>query len=286
MPRSVVWVMRLVAVAAGLALLAMAAVYAGSERVRHRTWDVPVAPLPPLPRDAGTIAEGERFARILGCYGGCHGAQLEGAVVSSAPGVAEIVAPNLTAVLPAYSDAELARAIRHGVRRDGTGLFAMPSEAFVHLADEDLLALTAFLRRQPRSAHDPGRTRVGPLGRLWLVSGWLAPVPATLDHAQPRLPRGGAADPVARGRYLAQVACAECHGRTLQGGMDGRAPSLAVAAVYADEAFRHLLRTGETPGRRDLFVMDDVARARFAWFTDAEIEALHLYLRSLAARTP
>jgi hypothetical protein len=66
--------------------------------------------------------------------------------------------------------------------------------------------------------------------------------------------------------------------------MDGKAPPLAIAAAYTDEAFRHLLRTGETPGRRDLDVMDDVARARFAHLTADEVAALHTYLRTRAAQ--
>ena len=105
------------------------------------------------PTDAAAIAEGGRLARILGCHD-CHGEHLEGRLFFSEPHVADLVAPNLSRLVPSYSDAELARAIRHGIRRDGTGLFAMPSASFFHLSDEDLGRLIAYLRRQPRRDGD------------------------------------------------------------------------------------------------------------------------------------
>lgn len=36
-------------------------------------------------------------------------------------------------------------------------------------------------------------------------------------------------------------------------------------------------------GGRELGLMADVARSRFAYFTDAEIQALHAFLRTLGA---
>jgi mono/diheme cytochrome c family protein len=260
------WVKRAVLAIVTLVVLVAVGVYAGSEGVRRRTYDVPLGATSATPADPEAIAQGERTAKILGCYGGCHGSRLEGRLFFSEPGVADLVAPNLTEVAASYSDAELERAIRHGIRRDGTGLFVMPSSAFYHLADEDLRNLLAFLRHLPPMPGCAGK-----------------PMPAIIDHAAPRVPRGDANDPMARGRYLARIACAECHGDTLQGGFDGRAPTLAIAAAYSDEAFRHLLRTGEPLVERDLYVMDDAARGRFTHFTDEEIAALHTYLRSIPA---
>ena len=277
------WVKRAVLAIVTLVVLVAVGVYAGSEGVRRRTYDVSLGVTSATPADPEAIAQGERTAKILGCYGGCHGSRLEGRLFFSEPGVADLVAPNLTEVAASYSDAELERAIRHGIRRDGTGLFVMPSAAFYHLADEDLRNLLAFLRHLPPMPGYAGTTSIGPIGRVGLVTGKFKPMPAIIDHAAPRVPRGDANDPMARGRYLARIACAECHGDTLQGGFDGRAPTLAIAAAYSDEAFRHLLRTGEPLVERDLYVMDDAARGRFTHFTDEEIAALHTYLRSIPA---
>lgn len=285
MSRVLVWIRRAVVTAVALVVVVVTAVYAGSEGVRRRTYDIPLSPVATAGEGEADLVEGGRTARILGCYGGCHGTQLEGRLFFSEPGVADLVAPNLTRAAAAYSDGELARAIRHGVRRDGTGLFVMPSNAFFHLSDADLRDLIAFLRRQPRTEGYAGTTTIGPVGRIGIVTGRFKPMPALMDHSAPRVPPGDAGDPMARGRYLARVACAECHGDTLRGGLDGRAPSLAIAAAYTDEAFRRLLRTGESLGKRDLYIMDDAARSRFTHLTDAEISALHTYLRSFAAGT-
>jgi mono/diheme cytochrome c family protein len=276
------WTRRILIAVLALATLLAGGVYAGSELVRRRVWDdIPATRMGVLPTDASSVAEGGRLARVLGCYGDCHGARLEGRVFFSEHRVADLVAPNLTRIVPSYSDDALARAIRHGVRRDGTGLLAMPSPSFYHLSDEDLGRVIAFLRRQPRENGHDGPTAIGPIGRLGIVSGRFPLVPATMDHGATRVPAGTGGDDVARGRYLARVACSECHGAAFEGGLEGRAPPLAIAATYTDQAFRHLLRTGETPGRRPLYLMSATARARFAHLTDDEITALLTFARTL-----
>ncbi len=276
------WTRRLLVVGLAVAALLTAGVYGGSALVRGRVWDdIPAPRMGALPTDASSVAEGGRLARILGCYGDCHGPRLGGRLFFSERRVADLVAPNLTRIVPSYSNDELARAIRHGVRRDGTGLFAMPSPSFFHLSDEDLGRLMAFLRRQPREDGYEGTTSIGPIGHLGIVTGRFRLVPATMDHGAERIPAGAGSDDVARGRYLAHVACAECHGAAFEGGLEGRAPPLAIAATYTDEAFRHLLRTGETPGKRPLYLMSETARARFAHLTDDEIAALLTFARTL-----
>ncbi len=276
------WARRVLVTVLLLAGVAAGGVYVAAEVVRGRTHDEGLRVTVPIPpTDAAAVAEGGRLARMLGCYGGCHGSRMQGALLFSEPGVADLVAPNLSRLLPAYTDVQLARAIRHGIRRDGTGLFAMPAPSFYHLSDEDLGRLMAFLRRQPHEDGHDVATRIGPIGRVGIVTGRFATAPVGMDHGLPRVPPGMDGDLTARGRYLARVACSECHGQAFEGGLDGRAPPLAIAATYTDAAFAHLLRTGETPGQRQMYLMSDVARARFAHFTDDEIAALHAFARTL-----
>lgn len=280
MQRARVWARRVIVSVTALTVLLAAGVYVGAEVMVRRAYDVPPVAPAPVAVTPELIAAGRRLAHVLGCTD-CHGARLEGRLFFSERGVADLVAPNLSELLPAYSDGEAARAIRHGIGRDGTGLFVMPSAAFYHLADEDLRALLAFLRQQPRTPGSTQPTRIGPLGRIGIVVGRFRTAPATMDHAAPRVGRGSG-DPAARGRYLATIACSECHGREFRGGLDGKAPPLAIAAAYTDDAFRHLMQTGETPGGRSLYLMGETARQRFSHFTGEEIEALHTYLRTLA----
>jgi mono/diheme cytochrome c family protein len=273
------------AVVAGVVVLAAAGVCVQSQRILRKTYDVPLTPVV-VPADSASIAEGARLAATRGCPA-CHGDRLEGRVFFAQRWVARVVAPNLTRAAREQSDAELARVIRHGVRRDGTSVFAMPSGTFAGLTDADLGRLIAYLRSVP-PVDGPGyELTVGPLGRLGLVTGKYTPVAPRIELAavgRP-VPREAAA-PVARnpkvlGRYIARTVCSECHGGDLQGEHRLRTPSLARAAGYAEADFTALLRTGVATGGRPLGVMGDAARQRFAHLTDDEVVGLYLYLKSL-----
>ncbi len=54
-----------------------------------------------------------------------------------------------------------------------------------------------------------------------------------------------------------------------------------------EEEFRHLMRTGEPKDGRELDeLMVVVAQNRFSRFSDAEVSALHTYLRTLPTLGP
>jgi len=206
---------------------------------------------------------------------------LSGGVFIDEPVLARLVAPDLTAAARRYSDAELERIIRRGVRPGGRSVVGMPSEMFRALSDADLARILAFIRSAPPTNGPGPSVAVGPLGRLGLVLGKYHPaaVLALRDAtaAPPEAPP--AEDSLALGRYLALTSCTECHGLDLRGG-DGR-PALAVAATYSPEEFRHFFRSGQAKGGRELELMSDMARKRFSHFTDREVRALHAYLRTL-----
>src|SRR4051794_40707001 len=61
------------------------------------------------------VAEGRRLGRLYGCQS-CHGEDLRGHAYNSDPSRVRHFAPNLTRVAARYTDAELAQAIRQGVR--------------------------------------------------------------------------------------------------------------------------------------------------------------------------
>jgi mono/diheme cytochrome c family protein len=284
MNRLLRWLLYALSGIIALAILGALAVFVISELTLRRSYDAPARALV-LPADPASIAEGKRLATLRGCYGGCHGSALEGGVFIDEPGVARIVAPNLTAAVRRYSDAELERIIRRGVKPDGRSVVGMPSGMFTHLTDTDLARTIAFLRSEPPVEGPGPGIKLGPLARLGLVIGQYHPeVYYVAEARRTELP---AADTVAqRGRYLAVTICTECHGNDLRGSPDGSTPDLRIAAAYAPGTFRHLLRTGEPQGGRDLRLMDDVARGRFRHLTDDEIHALYTFLRGLADGTP
>ena len=129
----------------GLGIVAYAVVYVLSERVLQHTYAIPAVAIS-IPTDPASIIEGRRLATIRGCFGGCHGKQAEGVVMFDQPMIGRFVAPNLTAAVRKYSDAELAVIIRNGVRPGGRSMMVMPAEAFVLLTDDDLGRIIAFLK--------------------------------------------------------------------------------------------------------------------------------------------
>ncbi len=264
-----------------LTLGAVGAVYGMSEFQLRKSWNVPVGAFT-LDGWEVDLAEGERLARIGGCFGGCHGDELGGRVFFDEPRVARVVAPDLTRIAREYSDAELERVIRKGVRRDGRSVFAMPSPMYAAMADEDLAQVIAFIRSRPALDGPATEIRLGPLGRVGVAVGEFPPLAGHIRETPPRLvPRD---DPEAWGQYLALTACSECHGHDLRGDPAGGTPGLQVAAAYPEADWMRLLREGRGLGDRELGLMSAVARSRFLHLTDSEVEILRGYLAGLGER--
>jgi mono/diheme cytochrome c family protein len=256
------------------------AVYVISERVIHRKYDVALEPPIEIPGDAASIAEGERLTRIRGCNGGCHGDGVGGRAWDDGFLAGHAMAPDLALASRTYSTAELTRIIRHGVRTNGEGVEIMPSPMFYHLSDADLGRIIAFLRSAPVTDKHVYAFNAGPMWRWQMATGDWVPWPEDIAGLGPRMTASTEGDALRAGEYLARTSCSECHGDKLEG--DGHTPNLTVAAAYSPEDFTKLMRTGVALGGRELTLMSDVARSRFAHFTDAEIAALHAFLRSRA----
>ncbi|HEY2862030.1 MAG TPA: c-type cytochrome [Casimicrobiaceae bacterium] len=264
----------------GLVVVGYAVVYALSERMLRRTYDVPAVVLT-IPTDADSIREGRRMAIVHGCFNDCHGKEGEGRVLFDDPKIARIVAPNLTAAVRQYTDAQIAVIVRNGVRPDGRSVVVMPAEAFAALTDADLGRIVAFMKSLPPIPGPGPNVSVGPLGRLGLVTGKLNTVAQLVAEA---VPPPGATNPEAEhGRYLARTVCAACHGASLRGAAnpDFTSPDLRIVAAYPSDAFTRLLRTGMALGDRKLGVMGEQARRNLSHLTDSEIADLYSYLHAL-----
>lgn len=203
----------------GLAVIAAVVVYGLSELRLRATYQIDVA-APTIPTDAASIERGRILAAAAHCTG-CHASDLGGAVLADVPPF-RIVPANLTrgtgGVGAAYSDADWVRAIRHGVRPDGTALQIMPSQNFQHLSEADLAAIIAYVTSVPPVDKQPGTSAIRPLGRLLLLLGEYSLPAEAVDHtAGPpaAVPFGRTAE---YGRYLAVIGnCADCHATNLSG---------------------------------------------------------------------
>ena len=276
-----------------LLLVAVIAVYLLSERRGKKQYAITPKPLV-IPSDSASLARGAHLANAIGKCVECHGEKLQGTVMIDDPALGRVSALNLTrgagGVGKDLTDADLVRAIRHGVGPDGRPLLIMPSQDFIELTDEDLASVIAYVKSVPPVDNVLPSSRIGPVGRALLVAGKLPIYPAeNIDHSRPSappIPEGGTAE---YGGYLVRVGCAGCHGSTLAGGpVPGGPPDWPPAAnltvagstkSWTEADFKKLLRTGLRPSGTPV-------NTAMPWkftgrMTDEEIHAVWLYLRSV-----
>lgn len=276
----------------GLLALALVVVYSLGDSRLKKTYDIPVVPIP-VSMDAQSIQRGEHLANAIMLCTRCHGENLAGKVYFEAPGLLTIPSPNLTAgkggVGQGYTDEDWLRAIRHGVGKDGRGLFLMPSPAFQAYSEEDTAALLAYLKQLPPVDHELPERRFEPMAMVMTGIGALPPMPVDLvDQTAPY----GTVVPgptAAYGNILAGT-CRECHGEKLNGipfgppGQEVMSPNLTAGgelAEWTEADFVKTIRTGVTPARRPL--NDEMPWRDYGKMTDDELKAVWLYLRSLPA---
>jgi mono/diheme cytochrome c family protein len=267
----------------GLIVLAFAVVYGGSEIIiRSR----PETPMPAIVAagDPAAVARGAYIGRISGCDG-CHTRNLQGQEWHDSDfWNSRLYTANLTRVVPHYTDSQLARAIRSGVRADGTRLWSMPSETWTTMTDAEVADVIAWLRTHPAAGPERPRESFGPLGRLKILLGMTKSIPdwVAVAKAEPAFDAGPS---FARGRHLARTVCSECHRSNLKG-EPGWTSDLLIAASYDLPGFTKFMRTGVAMDGKDKGLMSEVARENFSAFTDADIAALHAYLTARAEKAP
>jgi mono/diheme cytochrome c family protein len=283
MKRVLRWIGIVLGGLAALALVAAGTVFLLSEQSMAGSYEPRAEALPrPSP---SLLADAPRQARIRGCVS-CHGEGLKGKLMVEVPNVVRVHAPNLTEIAARASDQQLAAAIRDGIGHDGRNLFVMPSQTYARLSEEEVAALIAYIRSLPRVRGSTDGVRPGPIGRFAIVTGKLRPVPAKMEEFRTQAPIDLGPAHMA-GRRIAATTCSDCHGPALLGMTmeDGKtAPDLTLAGAYDAADFRKLMRTGKAMGGRDLGLMSEVARNDFSHFTDAELDALHSYLKARAER--
>ncbi len=255
--------------------LAFVAVYAAVQ-VRSQAILQARHPLAPSMVRAATtpeaIAEGQHLVQVGGCAL-CHGKELAGMMMGAAG--SPLAAPNLTRVVVKRSDAELDRAIRGGVRPDGTSEFGMPSHVYAGFTDAETGFILGYLRSlAPRGAVTQ-RPDPGFMQRVDMAVGFMHPEVGRIAGARAPIDLGPSYQ---AGRHLAAVACGQCHGTDLSSGHGAPGPDLMVRGGYSRAQFHTLMRTGETPSGRELGLMSETARSSFSHFTDAEVDALYSYL--------
>ena len=248
--------------------------YAATEWKMRRSYEAPLVPL--VTAASADPVAGMHMAKLVGCWAGCHGKKGEGGF-EIIEGIHKSAAPTLSQVVPQYSDEELVRLIRYGVKRDGKSTIGMISYATWPLGDQDLANIIAHLRSQPVLPPVPHSHEFTLRGRLAIVTGNWGVDTELVDRTLPRwgeLPRDTSFE---RGRYLASIVCTACHGLNLNGSALEGSPTLAIVARYSPVEFRQLLRTGRSVDGRDLEAMSWMPNVDFS---DQEISDLYRFLRT------
>lgn len=259
--------------------------------------------MPARAQDAGLLERGRHLVEVTGACGNCHtpmgpqgpvaGQALAGGTVFDEPPF-RAVASNITqdpeTGIGRWTDAQIARAIREGIRPDGRIIGPpMPMGLYRGLSDRDLAAMVAYLRT------------VAPVRNVVEASVYRIPLPPAYGPPVANVPPP-ADNPVARGAYLANAVahCTECHtpmvngqsdfSRTGAGGMEFRGPwGISVAqnitphangiGGWTDAEIIRAITTGVSQTGRPL--APPMAFSAYRNMTPGELSDLVSYLRSL-----
>lgn len=180
-------------------------------------------------RDASLIERGEYLTRAADCEA-CHTApdgQAFAGGLSFVMPFGTIYSTNITpdkaSGIGNYTDAQFVKMMRHGIRPDGKRLYpAMPYTSYGLLADDDMLAIKAYLDSLAPVAVQTPETKLSfPYNQRWLMGIWSW----MFNPGEQYRPNPNQSPEWNRGAYLAEAAahCSECHTpRNLAFALDNR----------------------------------------------------------------
>lgn len=229
--------------------------------------------------------------------GNCHTAPTPGAPAYGGWDIVETEftahAPNITpgSRIAQWSDAELARAIREGIRPDGSVIGPpMPIGLYRGISDADLDAIVAYVRS------------LAPVETPFKTSDYPFPLPPSYGpqiDSVAAVPRGVT---VEYGAYLAGpiAHCTECHSLTAKGpdfetnfgggGYEFHGPwGISVAANitngpdgladFSDDEIKAMITQGVRPDGSQMY--PPMGYAHYARITPDDLDAIVMYLRTI-----
>jgi mono/diheme cytochrome c family protein len=257
---------------------------------------------------ASLIQRGAYLTYAADC-GACHtapgGAPFSGGLPFVLPfGVlyATNITPDPDAGIGRYTDAEFLRALRQGVRADGTRLYpAMPYASYTYMTDADALAIKAYLFSiNPTKARAPNNDLVFPFNQRWLMGIW-----SLLFNPDKRFEPNPAQSPEwNRGAYMmeAMAHCGECHTpRNLFQALDNRrkfagttqagwhaynitADRSSGIGAFSDTDLSAYLATGHADGHGTAAgPMGEAVDKSLSHLAPGDIAAMVVYLRTVPA---
>jgi mono/diheme cytochrome c family protein len=296
-------------------LVAAGAVAATAAR-QHRQFEAPIPDIH-ASGDPAVVERGRYLVFGPGHCAGCHGAHdASGNAVEKSPpelsggmefhlpiGVFRVpnITPDRETGIGRYSDPELARILRYGVRPNGEAV--LPFMPFANLSNDDLRAVISFLRTQAPVSHAVAPHSPNALGYALkaFVLAPRGPSEPIRDHVTPE------ATP-AYGKYLAHSVanCVACHtkmdlrtgafagplfgGGAIHGSTTDPAQSFVAPNLtpdsrwgwirgWSEDAFVARLHGGRVyPG-------SPMPWSEFQHMTDSDLRAIYRYLQTLPSAT-
>jgi mono/diheme cytochrome c family protein len=253
------------------------------------------------------VDRGRYIVEVIGACGNCHSPvgpddpdqsmHLSGGRPLDERGMFAVppnITPDFETGIGSWSDAEIIRAIREGVRPDGRVLGPpMPFGVYRNISDRDVRAIVAYLRTV-----DPVKNSTEP-------SRYDFPLPPAWGPPVGVVPEPDRADIVAYGAYLAGPLghCIECHSTPDQNGVPDIENALGAGGLMfsgpwgvsvsanitptgigdkSDSEIRQMITTGTRADGTQL--RPPMGFAYYAKLKEQDLDALIAFLRSLPAK--
>lgn len=264
------------------------------------------------------VSQGEYLARAGDCVA-CHtakdGKPFAGGLPMETP-IGTIYSTNITPSSEGIGHSsfeDFDRALRHGVRRDGSTLYpAMPYPSYARLTEPDMQALYAYFMKGVAPVQEPNKDTdiPWPLSMRWPLSIWRGVFAPDPEPWQPLPER----DPVVdRGAYLVEGLghCGACHtprALTMQekalsaeegdAFLAGSAPLEGWVAKnlrgdhkdglgsWSEAQLVQFLKTGRSDTSAVFGGMSDVVEHSMQYMSDADLTAIARYLKTLPPSNP
>lgn len=280
---------------------------AGAGTSKHRAWQFLMLcffAIPALAQAETALERGTYLMRGIAACGNCHtppGGPMAGIEMAGGFTIEEepftAIAPNITpdpeTGIGRWTDEEIIKAIREGVRPDGTIIGPpMPISLYRRMSDNDAKAIVAYLRSVPPVKNEVARSEY----RMPLPPDYGPPLGQVAD-----VPHD---DPVRYGEYLAGPVghCIECHTPFVEGHPDfanqlgaggfpfkgpwGVSVSRNITPApkgglgnWSDEQIKTAITRGERPDGSKL--LPPMPFSYYQNISPADLDAIVAYLRSL-----
>lgn len=253
------------------------------------------------------VERGRYIVEVIAACGNCHTPQgpdgpdetrhLAGGTPIEEPGMVAIprnITPDMETGIGSWTDAQIIKAIREGVRPDGRVLGPpMPFGLYRNISDQDVAAIVAYLRTVKPVHNQPEPSRYDfPIPEAWGPPVGKVPEP---DHS----------DKLAYGAYLAGPLghCIECHSTPDENGFPDLKNALGAGGMLfhgpwgvsasknitptglskrSDAEVKQIITTGiRADGSR---LQPPMGVSYYAHLTDGDLDAIVAYLRSLPPR--